>query len=320
MYNNNFRIDDNRGADRGVPACGCNDCGRTMNETPRVRATRIDCSDECSPCFTPRVMGIDCDRCRREMMRPRFTRIDCSAPCNPCNNPRIIGEECCERCRCRECRCDRDRDRERDRECRETRREERGEERCENRCDRERDRDRECRETRREERREERCENRCDRERDRECRETRREERREERCENRCDRDRDRERDRDCLTGMVRADMQHRMGRMNGPCRAMQEGTLYTDLNKPMCGDCCRNRDSFSSCQKANFTQWELRLYLDTHPHDREAQAMLHRMMEEDKRNGYANAFLPRRDDCNRWSWLDEPWPWEYRSCRDEEA
>ena len=94
--------------------------------------------------------------------------------------------------------------------------------------------------------------------------------------------------------------------------RALKAGTLYPELHMPMNGywPC---EDNCADCmQEAAFVLWELRLYLNTHPCDKEAMALF-RQMREKAEGTYAEVFLP--EDCVRWAWTDDPWPWEY-NCR----
>ena len=93
---------------------------------------------------------------------------------------------------------------------------------------------------------------------------------------------------------------------------ALKAGTLYPELHMPMNGywPC---EDNCADCmQEAAFVLWELRLYLNTHPCDKEAMALF-RQMREKAEGTYAEVFLP--EDCVRWAWTDDPWPWEY-NCR----
>lgn len=64
-----------------------------------------------------------------------------------------------------------------------------------------------------------------------------------------------------------------------------------------------------------NFAVIELGLYLDTHPDDQRALC-LHREYTKNLKNlkdmyqkvyGPLSIYFP----CNKWRWLEEPWPWE---------
>lgn len=66
------------------------------------------------------------------------------------------------------------------------------------------------------------------------------------------------------------------------------------------------------------FAVWEMTLYLDTHPDCtaaleklREFQAITGRLVEEYEQQ-YGPLVLTSDDvPCERWSWVDGPWPWE---------
>ena len=101
--------------------------------------------------------------------------------------------------------------------------------------------------------------------------------------------------------------------------KALARGTLFPCLDKPMCNECngdvtpCATR-----CQKERFTIWELRLYLDTHPCDQCALAMLREKCSEmdcDCKRMHCDS-----DSETRWDWLEEPWPWEFTRCCGREA
>ena len=95
---------------------------------------------------------------------------------------------------------------------------------------------------------------------------------------------------------------------------ALRTGTLFPELHKPLNGRCpaCSN---CSTCdQQAAFAAWDLRLYLNTHPNDREALALFRRLRAEADEPSYATTFL--EDGCDAgWTWTEGPWPWECRPC-----
>ena len=98
--------------------------------------------------------------------------------------------------------------------------------------------------------------------------------------------------------------------------RALLRGTLFGCLDKPMCHEHCSENPCFTQCQADKFTIWELRLYLNTHPCDQKALALLRKLTEQmDDDCGCTFAA-----DCNRWSWTDGPWPWEFQRCCGKEA
>lgn len=90
---------------------------------------------------------------------------------------------------------------------------------------------------------------------------------------------------------------------------ALKAGTLYPELHKPMNGYWPCEENCADGKQEAAFMLWELRLYLNTHPNDREALALFRQLCEKAE-GTYAAAFLPQ--ECARWAWTDDPWPWEY--------
>lgn len=63
------------------------------------------------------------------------------------------------------------------------------------------------------------------------------------------------------------------------------------------------------------FAITDIGLYLDTHPDDERA-ICLHRYyakMLKDLKDKYQKVYGPLTIEypCNKWRWLEEPWPWE---------
>lgn len=101
--------------------------------------------------------------------------------------------------------------------------------------------------------------------------------------------------------------------------RALKAGTLYPELHKPMNGYWPCDADCGDRCQQIAFAMWELRLYLNTHPKDQAALALLHRLQEDCCEPNYATTFLeeiPCTDGTRNpvWRWTNDPWPWEYEA------
>lgn len=101
--------------------------------------------------------------------------------------------------------------------------------------------------------------------------------------------------------------------------RALKAGTLYPELHKPLNGYWPCEADCGDKCQQIAFAMWELRLYLNTHPCDQEALAMLHKLQTECCEPNYATTFLEEAgcSDGARnpaWRWTRDPWPWEYEA------
>lgn len=69
--------------------------------------------------------------------------------------------------------------------------------------------------------------------------------------------------------------------------------------------------------QQYDFTLSELQLYLDTHPHCREALQLYRKTLEKKQQaeKRYTETYGPiqacQSDTAERWNWTDQPWPWE---------
>lgn len=96
---------------------------------------------------------------------------------------------------------------------------------------------------------------------------------------------------------------------------ALRAGTLFPELHKPMNGYCPGDCNCQTCEQEAAFAAWELRLYLNTHPDDKQALALFRKLCEETEDPNYATSFLKDMDCCSGWNWTDDPWPWECRPC-----
>ena len=64
-----------------------------------------------------------------------------------------------------------------------------------------------------------------------------------------------------------------------------------------------------------NFAITELGLYLDTHPEDEKAICLHKKYCKEYREltDKYQKVYGPLtiQYPCNKWRWLEEPWPWE---------
>ena len=114
--------------------------------------------------------------------------------------------------------------------------------------------------------------------------------------------------------GMVTARVQT-LDDMYDAAHALKAGTLFPGLHMPLSGYCPRGGNCATEAQEAAFTLWELRLYLNTHPHDQEALALFARLCRCIEGNTYATAFLPDGGCGQDWNWNNDPWPWEYACC-----
>ena len=89
-------------------------------------------------------------------------------------------------------------------------------------------------------------------------------------------------------------------------------------MNNYDCDDNMMNREEMlRKIKEYKFSIIELALYLDTHPEDEKALC-LHRKYAnilKDLMDKYQKVYGPLTIDypCNKWRWLEEPWPWERR-------
>ena len=74
-------------------------------------------------------------------------------------------------------------------------------------------------------------------------------------------------------------------------------------------------RDMMKQIKCLNFAVVELAEYLDTHPEDRKALCLHKEYCNqlENIKDKYQRAFGPLSINCpcDKWRWLEEPWPWE---------
>jgi len=116
--------------------------------------------------------------------------------------------------------------------------------------------------------------------------------------------------DSDQTTGMV-YHVEQSLEKLFCAEQALQAGTAYPELYKPMnCAD-----DPATNCpscqQEKAFLLWELRLYLDTHPCDKKVLCLYRQLARELGDPNYASTF--DEDGCGEetWNWVNKPWPWE---------
>lgn len=109
--------------------------------------------------------------------------------------------------------------------------------------------------------------------------------------------------------------------------KALIRGTLYPGLDLPLMGIVNKNLlpvTPLSEIQALAFAVQELALYLDTHPEDRKAlelyqqyQRLYAECMEKHQAHlGPTNHQTPT--DGDTYSWLDDPWPWEFAANKGE--
>ena len=80
--------------------------------------------------------------------------------------------------------------------------------------------------------------------------------------------------------------------------------------------ECEETRESLmKKIMEYNFTINELALYLDTHPEDQRAICMHKEYCKKakDVSDRYQKVYGPLTINypCNKWRWLEQPWPWE---------
>lgn len=91
----------------------------------------------------------------------------------------------------------------------------------------------------------------------------------------------------------------------NCNCECEKENTVDCDLRREMIQEirCCE------------FAITELALYLDTHPDDQKALCLHRKYCKQVKelKDKYQKVYGPLTINypCNKWRWLEEPWPWE---------
>ena len=77
----------------------------------------------------------------------------------------------------------------------------------------------------------------------------------------------------------------------------------------------CKREQMLMQIRELDFAVIELSLYLDTHPEDQRALCLHRKYAKELKelKDKYQKVFGPLSIyfPCNKWRWLEEPWPWE---------
>ena len=84
--------------------------------------------------------------------------------------------------------------------------------------------------------------------------------------------------------------------------------------NRPESNNCER-RKMLMKIKELSFAVVDLGLYLDTHPEDNKALCLHRRYSKElkDIKDKYQKVYGPLSIyfPCNKWRWIEEPWPWE---------
>ena len=84
--------------------------------------------------------------------------------------------------------------------------------------------------------------------------------------------------------------------------------------NNSNCGRDMRRQKMIDEIKSLDFAIIELGLYLDTHPEDQRAICMHREYCKQvkDLKDKYQKMYGPLTIffPCNKWRWLEEPWPW----------
>ena len=113
---------------------------------------------------------------------------------------------------------------------------------------------------------------------------------------------------------------------MYTPRKGLVRGTMYQGLDLPFKGMVNKKERSITpktELQTLAFVIQELALYLDTHRDDQQALQMYqaYQEMYHQCKMEYTAQCGPldhRTPTTGEYSWLDDPWPWEY--CANKEA
>ena len=88
----------------------------------------------------------------------------------------------------------------------------------------------------------------------------------------------------------------------------------YTNYDNCECNENER-REMLKQIKCYSFAVTDLALYLDTHPDDEKALCLHNKYSKELKelKDAYQKVYGPLTFyyPCNKWRWLEEPWPWE---------
>lgn len=89
---------------------------------------------------------------------------------------------------------------------------------------------------------------------------------------------------------------------------------LENMMNNNDCNDMTREK-MLKEIKSLQFAIIELALYLDTHPEDERALCLHRKYAREvkDLKDKYQKVYGPLTINfpCNKWRWIEEPWPWE---------
>ena len=86
-------------------------------------------------------------------------------------------------------------------------------------------------------------------------------------------------------------------------------------MNKEYCEEETNREEMMMQIKAYQFAITDIGLYLDTHPEDEKA-ICLHKYYAKvlkGLKDKYQKVYGPLTIEypCNKWRWLEEPWPWE---------
>ena len=89
----------------------------------------------------------------------------------------------------------------------------------------------------------------------------------------------------------------------------------YTYVISDIHGELDAFKEMLKKINCLKFAVVELALYLDTHPDDKKALCLHNKYSKDLKEicDKYQKVYGPLSIEypCNKWRWLEEPWPWE---------
>ena len=100
-------------------------------------------------------------------------------------------------------------------------------------------------------------------------------------------------------------------------CNSMNDNMNNNNMNQveERRIDCQEKEEMLQNIRCLEFAITELGLYLDTHPEDQKALCLHRKYSNELKemKDAYQKVCGPLtiKFPCNKWRWLEEPWPWE---------
>ena len=102
---------------------------------------------------------------------------------------------------------------------------------------------------------------------------------------------------------------------------ALSRGTLFPGLDLPFMNtvNALKSDSALTDLQAICFAAHDLALYLDTHRDDREAFEMFKSLLalKQEAKDRYTKKYgavcTDDLIDSKRFTWTDDPWPWDYR-------